>query len=281
MAQDKDFTITERLVEHALAEGKTHGVSRTALPDVVLASILNGYDVPNPYGMKARRAEFVVLAASIESELENLVRKQLRHLYHTHDVIFTSFAAAAYGALRHCFPHEKDYLVVDVSAHATDIGLVKGGKLVDVASQATGLDALLIAMRSAERMAPEQESPSVLGAPPGYINPMRNIQFGVRVDEARARWTEGLTMLLRTLASHQALPRTLFLLADQAALNYLKNALNSDAVHALWLSDEPIAVIGITNEQLSHSIQVRGQATPDSYLSLLALYTRTLMPATP
>lgn len=272
IAPGKEFTLTRRSLDEVLTAAAPSVPGWTRLPDLVVATALNGYDVPNPLGMKARRAEVTVLEASIYEELANEVRSRVRRLYHTHDIAFTSFAAAAYGALKARFPHEKDFLVLDVSASATDLAFVKGGRLADVATLPSGVDSLLVAARSAERLTVEEESRTLTSFQPGYINPDRNVRFGMRVDEARAAWIGGLVELFKTFASRYALPRTLFLIADPAAHEYLKGSLNSDALHTLWLSDEPLSVIPVAAEQLARSVQTRGGASPDAYLSLLALY---------
>lgn len=276
ISPSKEFTVTERLVGETLAAATTPEPGRTRLPDTIIATLLNGYDVPQPYGMRAKRAEIVVLGTSIDEALAIEVRRSLRRLYHTHDITFTGFASAAYGALRSRFPHEKDYLVMEVSATATDLAFVKGGRLMDVASLPTGLESLLVAARSAERLTVEEESQTPLTSyQPGYINPQRNVRFGQRVDEARASWLTGLVQLFRGFSERHALPRTLFLIADPSSHEYLRNAINSEAIHTLWLSDVPLTVISITAEQLARAVQARGMAAPDAYLSLLALYQRS------
>jgi hypothetical protein len=274
VAPPKEFTLTKRVVSDALAAGAAPQTGWLRLPDTVIATLLNGYDVPQPLGMRTKRAELIVLSASIDEALADAVRSSVRRLYHTHDITFTSFAAASYGALRAQFPHEKEFLILDVSASGTDLACVKGGRLVDVASLPEGVESLLVAARSAERLTVEEEAAALTSYQPGYINPDRNARFGKRVGEAKALWTENLVQLFRVFAKQYALPRTLFLIADPASHEYLKSALDSDAIHGLWLSDEPLSVIPIVADQLARSVQARGIASPDAYLSLLALYHR-------
>lgn len=278
IAPGKEFAFTRRVLREAVLNDGDPGPGRVRLPDLVVATILNGYDVPEPIGMRAKRAEVIVLTASIDATLHEEVRRRVRRLYHTHDVSFTSFAAAAYSALRAKYPHERDFLILDVSPRATDLAFVKEGRLADVASLPSGVESLLIAVRSAERLTVAEEAAREPAEQPGYVSPERNARFSKRTEEARAAWVRELTTLFRKFAERHALPRTLFLIADPTAHDYLRRTLDSSALHALWLSDEPLTVVSVTAEQLASAVRARGQGSPDAYLSLLALSHRPEAP---
>lgn len=274
----KEFTFTKRLLSELLASDELPKEGKMSLPDIVISTSLNGYDTTDPIGKRTKRAEVVVLASTVDSAIAQEIRTRLRRLYHTHDIRITGFGAAAYGALRERFAHERDFLILDISARSTDLAFIKNARLVDVAALPTGFDSLLVAVRSAERMTLEEEqgrSPRLdTGQQPGYINPERNERFSKRANDARAAWIAGLVPLFKGFAERHALPRTLFLLAEPTAQAYVKTALDSPDVHALWLSDEPLSIIPVTAEQLASSVHARGQAEPDVFLALLALYAR-------
>ncbi len=81
-------------------------------------------------------------------------------------------------------------------------------------------------------MRPTQEQP-------GYVNPERDARFSVRAQRAQDEWLQSLAKLFSDFARSHPLPRTLFLITDTGARDYLKRTLDSNILHGLWLSDEP------------------------------------------
>lgn len=274
----KEFVFTRKMLGEVLAGSEHLPEGRVSLGDTVVATILNGYQVPNPIGKKAKRAEVVVLTSTLDQQTTEEVQKRVRRLYHTHTISFVAFLPTAYAVLRDLYPHEKDLLLLDVSSVGTGLAFVKAGLLVDIGHLQLGLNSLLAATRAAERMTIEEEEGNAqTGEQPGYVNPERNARFAVRAAAARDEWLKGLADLLKEFAKTHALPRTLFLLTEPAARDYLKRALDSDILHALWLSDEPLKVIAVVPEQLSSRIKAVGQADPSIFLSILALYQQRLL----
>jgi hypothetical protein len=202
------------------------------------------------------------------------IRKRVRRLYHTHDIAFTAFAPVTYAVLRDLYPHEMDFLVLDVGSEATDLTFVKGGLLVDVGTLHLGRNKLIAATRAAESMTIEEEVGALqkTSTLPGYVNADRNARFSIRAQAARDEWLKGLSDLLKKFAELHPLPRTLFLITEPSARDFLKRALDSDILHALWLSDEPLSIISVSPEHFSSQLKVHGAADADIFLSFLALY---------
>lgn len=270
----KPFTFTRAMLSEVISSTAAVPEDRVGFGEQVIATILNGYDIPDAIGKKANRAEVVILSSTLDKEVTEQVRTRLRKLYHTHTITFAAFAPVTYAVLRDLYPHERDFLVLDVAAEDTDLAFVKGNLLVDVGTIPVGLNTLLAATRSAERMTVEEESgiSPKLGEQPGYINPDRNARFSVRVETARDEWLKGLSELLKKFAQQHALPRTLFVLTPPNARDYLKRSLDSHILHALWLSDEPLSIITVTSEQFTSKVRSRTEVETPIYLSILALY---------
>jgi hypothetical protein len=275
----KPFTFTRAMLSEVVASGAKTPDDRVSFGEQVIATILNGYDIPNAIGKKANRAEVVILSSTLDKEVTEQVRTRVRKLYHTHTITFTAFAPVTYAVLRDLYPHERDFLALDVAAEDTDLAFVKGSLLVDVGTLTLGLNTLLAATRTAERMTVEEESGALhqTSEQPGYINPDRNARFSIRVEAARDEWLKGLAALLRKFAQLHALPRTLFVLTPPNARDYMKRALDSNILHTLWLSDEPLSIIMITPEQFASKLRTKTDTETPIFLAILALYQQKLI----
>lgn len=272
----KPFTFTHTMLSEVVASSPPIPADRVSYGEAVIATILNGYDVPDPFGKRANRAEVVILSSTLDKDVTERIRASIRRLYHTHIISFAAFAPVTYAVLRDLYPHERDFLVLDVASEDTDLAFVKGGLLVDVGTLQFGLSTLLNATHAAERMTIEEEAgmsrPS-LAEQPGYIRPDRNARFAERAAIARDEWLTGLADLLKQFAQLHALPRTMFVIAQPNARDYLKRALDSSILHELWLSDEPLSIITITSEQFSGKLRTKADAQTPIFMAILALYS--------
>lgn len=273
------FTFTHRMLSEIVASHTPASENRVSFGESVIATILNGYDIADPFGKKANRAEVVILSSTLDKGVTEEIRSRIRKLYHTHSISFTAFAPVTYAVLRDLYPHERDFLVLDVATEDTDLAFVKAGLLVDVGTLQFGLNKLLDATHAAERMTVEEESgvQSATSNQPGYIKPDRNARFSERADTARDEWLKSLADLLKQFAQLHALPRTLFVVAQPNARDYLKRTLDSSILHELWLSDEPLSIIPITSEQFTGKLRTKAHAETPIFLSILALYQKKLM----
>ena len=233
----------------------------------VIATLLNGYEVEHPFGKKVNRAELIILSSLVQKEVADSIEKVLRKTYHTHALTLTAFAPIAYTVFRDIFPHEKDFLVLDVSGEATDTAFIKRGLLVDVSSVTHGVNELVRkAHDAAKNISTGNSNPAI------NLDILPNARFSREVEESQKVWIDTLTATLREFSTKNALPRTLFLLADDESRDYLKNLLDSPDLRTLWLTDEPLAIIPILPSQFSAFIKSRAEAGNDIYLSLLTMF---------
>lgn len=247
----KPFTFTKTLLAEIVANKEAVSEGRIPSGELVIATLLNGYETKNPFGKKAERAELVILSSTIEAKVAASIREEITKLYHTKDVRLTAFAPVSYTVLRDLYPHEKDFLVLHASGEATDLALIKRGLLVDVASIPFGFNSV--------------RREAATGAP-----------VSMDTDSAaRTKWISALADCLRSFSDKHALPRTVFLLADEQMREYLGNLLNDHALHSLWLSDEPLTIIPSVPQHLSKAVTCDQGCEKDLFLSMLALSAET------
>ncbi len=262
----KEFVFTKAFLTEITRKSSAVQEGYMLSGESVIATLLNGYEVERPFGKKVTRAELIILSSLVEKEIADAIEGVLRETYHTHALTLTAFAPVAYTVFRDLFPHEKDFLVLDVSGEATDIAFVKRALLVDVASVNHGVNELMQKAHDAAK------SISIAVKPAINTDILPNARFVKEVEMSQQAWLDTIATTLRTFSTKNALPRTLFLLAEDESRDYLKNLLDSPTLRSLWLTDEPLAIIPILQPQFSAFVKSRGEAGSDIYLSLLALF---------
>lgn len=131
--QDKDFKVEEKTVDILInseikalvghiEKNKQTGREETEVMDARAVRIrLNGYDTPNPYGKIARTVDIQILAVMASKHILESVEKAIQTIFPKTRISFNSFTLLGFLALRNMWPAVKDFLLIDITAEATDI----------------------------------------------------------------------------------------------------------------------------------------------------------------
>jgi hypothetical protein len=267
VSETKPFIFTQALLSEITKKGQKIPEGYVTSGESVIATLLNGYEIPKPFGKKVTRADMIILSSLLDEKVAKTIEKTLRKTYHTHALTLTALASVAYASFRDIYPHENDFLVLEVSGEATDIAFVKRGLLVDVASIAHGINDLIRGSSNKDEVATTDLSHAL-------IDSTRNARFGARVEETEKAWLENIVKMLQEASVRHALPRTLFLLAEPNSREYLRRLLDASSMRSLWLTDEPLRVISVVPAHFAQFIKTRGNADGDVFLALLALFSK-------
>ncbi len=253
------FVFTRALMEKA-ARAAMPAPGRIVADTSVISTTLNGYKMDKPWGKRAERADLTVLTSTVDKAILSRIRSSLRGAFHSHPIEYTAFAPVAFAVVSNLYPHQKDFIAIDIGGSNTNAILVKDGVINGVQTTAQGLEDLLRAGRGAARHTSQ-----------GDVT-VTDTSFGPRVAEAEQQWLAKLRELFALLAAEHPLPRAVFLLADASARDYLKNLIDQSSLRTLWLSDDPLSVIPLSPEHTAARVRTRGLAEADVHLAFLALY---------
>ncbi len=266
ISETKPFIFTPALLSEITKKGQKIPDGYVISGESVIATLLNGYETSKPFGKRVTRADMIILSSLLDEKVAKTIERTLRKTYHTHALTLTAFASVAYAGFRDIYPHENDFLVLEVSGEATDIAFVKRGLLVDVTTIVHGINDLLRGSSNKEALTSD--------ASHALIDPTRNARFGARIEETEKAWLENIVKALQEASVRHALPRTLFLLAEPNSREYLRRLLDAPSMRSLWLTDDPLRVISVVPAHFAQFIKTRGDAGGDVFLALLALFSK-------
>ncbi len=269
--RDKSFVFTRQALEEALKEAHPKEENHSSVSEIVIATLLNGYEVANPFNKRVKSAEMIMLSSSLEDALMNTVSKAVHKALHQSHIEFGAFMPEAYGILRDLYPHQKDFLVLDVGNEATDLLLAKHGLLVSVNCIPHGVGEIARAARGVGLSSPNVPTAPVVGS---VIDATRDSTFESKVGQAEQVFLNEVKISLGTLAKQEPLPRTVFLIAEESVRDFLKRLLDAPDLRSLWLSDEAISIMPVQPVQFSPYLQSNAEEVVDPALGLLVLSAR-------
>ncbi|MGB4076346.1 MAG: hypothetical protein WBK28_01410 [Minisyncoccia bacterium] len=269
--EEKPFVVTEELIRNALtSEPVPEDKVRTE--EAVVATLLNGYETHKPVGKHTERSEIIVLSSLMDKDTHTLIERGLGSFSESHKVSLASFSSVSFRALSTAFPHESDYLTLRVSGEATELSFVKRGFPLATIAVPIGIQSF---MRAAHESGISVFSEPTKGE--DIIDREKNEKLHRALLEIEQKWTEAFGDTLRGIASTHALPRTIFLLADEEARGLLARLIDAPELHTLWLSDEPLTVIPLDSKHFASLISRDTPFGGNTPIDLLALHARTLL----
>lgn len=232
IAKENDFPFTKRLVAETVQKVTPATPGKVFVDTSIMGTVLNGYEVHEPYGTRAKHVKFYILTSLVDQKVSEAIVSMMQNLYHTKRIRLISGASLRYQAMRYALPHERDVLIVDATGSLPEVALVRKGILVAVSETPEG---------SATKNA-------------------------AQADDFQRGFAE--------LAKNYPLPRTIFLLARDADISVMKQALESINFSALWLSETRPKITPILTNHLSGLIRQMTTVSPDLPILLMALYRK-------
>ncbi len=262
--ESKSFTYTSALQREILKKNSVAPADYRIIKETVIATLLNGYSIDKPFGKKTHQVEVVIASSWIKTELLPMLQKIVRSAYHTHALTLTTPVTVVYEVFKKLFPHEKNYLALEITGESTDMSYVKNGILIKTASVELGVNDIIRHARDGMHGIKSTRGP--------MIDAVGNTAFSHSVESAEDTWIKKIETLFQEFASEQALPRTIFLIAPEGTREYLSRLLDTPTLRSLWLSDEPLRIIGIAPSHLLPFVTLGTEAQQDTTLGLFALY---------
>lgn len=263
--KEKQFLFTEAMLAEALAEErKTSGTTS------LIASVLNGYETPNPVGKRTTRAEIVLLSSAIDAEIEPYIKRAIRSFVGAAPLEFISFASASHLVLRGLFPHERDFLALRIGTEGSELAFIKHGHLAGIETAGAGTSLFAKAAREHGIVSPG----GVSDTENGLIDKEKSQRLAERLAETERTWIGLMKETLVKIAAEGALPRVIFLFSDERTLPFFKRLLDAPELHALWLSDEPLTVIPVVPRQFFQFMRHINTDESDAVLDMLSMLSR-------
>jgi hypothetical protein len=131
ISRDGDFTFTKKLVTDAVTKVSPLEEGQVYTDASVVGTILNGYEVREPYGKRAHHAIIIILTSRMDTQVLRTLRESLAPLAKGSGSVIAG-TSLRYQAMRAAFPHESEILIVDATSSLPEVALVRKGFLVAV-----------------------------------------------------------------------------------------------------------------------------------------------------
>lgn len=240
LAQEREFVITRKLIgelaKKATAEGQSSGKQNVLTKKFTLSLVgtatislaANDYVTKNPFGSPASKVTLTQLVEMVENDIVEAVTSAAGKILPGAELKISTFMDTYYSALNALKPDTSEICLVNITAEATELGIVRNNVLEYVTHVPFG--GYTIARKIAALSAlPKEEAL-------GYIRE-NNVATQKTLSESKREKLEGVveeytgavTNLFKKTGDTLSIPKTIFMHSDKATESFFQARLKEAA----------------------------------------------------
>lgn len=177
---------------------------------------VNGYSIEYPIGQKTNLCDITLYIGIGSKELTKRIVGQIDKFFHIpeHDILWHSFPLVAHTALQKVYPHERNYILCDITGEVTDLTVVINGTVGQTASFPSG-KFFLIRKLSQVMQVPTEVAQSFLHLwQSGTADAESTQKIEETLIDAEHEWSIYFEDALSSLGKVHTLPQKVFLTVD-------------------------------------------------------------------
>jgi len=237
----------------------------------VVNVLLNGYEIPKPYGKRAKEAEIQIFLSLSSSDLVEKMESSIMKTYHK-NIKFTSQMFADFIIVRDVFDRLNDFIILNVDEEITEVSVMRNDFLVGTASFPYGKNTFIrqIARNLNKDIA---HISSLLSAhKDGHLDyaHMEKIDLAIK-DESKA-WINSLKMIFRGLFIDLLIPHNIFLTTDKSSEKWFMDLLKKNSFPEFTTTSDSFNVILSNSKTLRDFYDIGMNVKDDSNLTMQSIF---------
>ena len=262
-----------------IKEGKYQqifGPDTVLLEKKIIDVKLNGYDIHNPVGKKARELELTLFSSFISKEIIDSVDKTIHKAFAVRSINHSSYSLVSWNACKILFPDTRDHFFFDVSSEMTDISLISKDILIETISFPMGKSELLRRVVKEFDMAPDIALSSLSTYFSGQIDEKFKQKLEVVLNRAADDWHEACVGALRQFQKIYALPKAAFVTADLDTAKFFLKALEKEYPLEFNIAGSKLYPTLIGADTVQHFVEIFPGATSDSFITVESIFFNSI-----
>lgn len=259
----------------ALKEGKYEqlfGPDAQLLEKKVINVRLNGYDIEDPIGKRARELELTLFSSFMSKDILAKVEDILHQAFSVRAIHHYSYALASWGGSKILFPDIHDYFFVDVSGETTDISLVVRDVLVETMSFPMGRSTLLRKVVKDLKVTPDVALSFLSIKHEGSIEKGFKEKLDAILAPVAEDWHDQLVLSIKTFQKIYALPRSVLVTADSDTAPFFMDALSKGLSVELNIPQNIFAPTFISADKVQPYLYELPNTEHDSFIGIESIF---------
>ncbi|MCF7816043.1 MAG: hypothetical protein K9M10_01120 [Candidatus Pacebacteria bacterium] len=273
---DENFKVTHSVIDDLVQTAETeiadslkeaHEITALGFDIVEESTVdikINGYSVENPFHLSGKTLSLSHIAGLLPKEIINTAYEVQEKLFPNSELNAHTFMLVIYCVLRNIFPKVTSACVINITAEATEFGLVRDGVLLENNSLPYGINSFIREIMEKTNK-PEADVSTILRSFSTDTH-TRDTEIKKYIDLYKEKaYSHIVEMLEKT-----ALPKTVIVSAQEPHQALLKEIVSSAFLKAELDTSNIISI------ETSLLAEIPPESTNDLYLAISAYFFHTL-----
>ena len=237
-----------------------------------IKTMLNGYEVINPYNQKAKELEMTLFISMGEENILSGVEEIIARHFHTHKVIFSSFLMASFTVMRDMHLHQDDFILVDIGGEITDISMIKKSALRESVSYPIGSNLIIRNMVSMFGFSFHEAKSYLSLYKDGHAEEKVQKRLEPIIGNFKTKWLAQFQSSLANLSNDISIPAAIFFTCESKFANFFNEIIKTEQFSQYTLTQSKFQVNFINTAMLHKIISFGNNAIRDTSLTIDAIY---------
>lgn len=220
-----------------------------------IKTILNGYEVADPFKQKASELEMMLFISMGEEEVLSNIEGVIMQHFHAREVKFSSFLMSSFTVVRDMHPKQEDFILVDVGGEITDISIVRKNVLIGSSSYPLGSNFITRDMASTLGSNLEEAQSFFSLYKDGHAEEKIHKRFEPTINNSKVKWLERFQSALGTLSNDISIPSTVYLTSEKDFSDFFIDIIQNEQFNQYILTSSKFNT-KLVNNSLLHKVAV-------------------------
>jgi len=234
--------------------------------------LLNGYDMPDPLGQKAKELEMTLFVSMSSEQILNKIKETVGRHFHSKKMKFISFVLASFSVVREMFAHQDNFLLVDVGGEITDISMIKKDILCNSISFPVGSNYMTRKVAGALNCTLDEARSYISLYKDKHMIESIGRKFEPIMHKLKTDWLKNFQESLAALANNLAVSSTIFLTVDKNLVDFFSEIIKSEEFNQYHLTDSKFKIVFLGTQTLHGMATFEESVIRDSFLTLESIY---------
>lgn len=262
--------------EEEIKTKKILGDTVRGIESQTIRAKLNGYETHEPLGMQAKELELTMYLSVASQHTLKSIEEIIERTYNA-PIMFSTFLSMTYLVARDFFPHQNNYMLIDIGGEVSDISFVKQNGLEQSFSFPAGKNFILRRLSNAlGRSIDEAETLWRL-----HIEAKTNGEVGEKCERilrlAKVEWQQEFQKALYKASRDLSVPDVVLLSVDDDVAFWFSDAIKDEQFHQNTLLDKEFKIYFMNSSLFNDSLSFGPRVSRNSSVMIEAIAMRYLL----
>lgn len=292
--KQKPFVVTKHFVENVVKNEEN--IFRTALlngsyghlfPGPVrviehhsIETRLNGYGVDIAFGKKAHSLELSLFTSVVAEEIIKDIEQAITKHFHSHSFSFYSFSLVSFSTIRDMYPHDQDFMFLDITGEVTDVSITRKNVLLETISFPLGRASLLRRLSKTLTVSPQVALSYVRLYAEGVLSGEASEKIMKALSNFEREWCDSFHKSILELSRDIAVPKKIFFTADRDTARFFSRMMAKEKCTEFpggdSEQDDVFDIAYLDSEKLAPFVDRTSRTEKDEFLALESVFLNKL-----